>query len=91
MNSVNRQLYMNLLMVYFMKNFKLNKKVYCKNCYFDIVNLKVRICDETSMVSYRLKKKYKLFFKFFNKIIVNNNEKTVKFFTDDEIFIKNFL
>lgn len=91
MNSVNRQLYMNLLMVYFMKNFQLNKKVYCKNCYFDIVNLKVRICDETSMVSYRLKKKYKLFFKFFNKIIVNNNEKTVKFFTDDEIFIKNFL
>lgn len=91
MNSVSKQMYANMLMLHFIKNFQLNRKVYCKNCYFNIKNMKVRICDEKSMVCYKLKKKYKIYLKFFHKIIVNKNDKSIKFFTDDDIFIKSFL
>lgn len=91
MNSANKRLYINLLISYFMENFYLNKKVYCKNCYFNIKHMRVLICDGNSMASYKLKEKYRIYLKFFNKIIINSSKKTISFMGDEEIFIKNFL
>ena len=91
MNSVTKQLYLNKIMERFMDNFYRNKKIYCHTCSFNITHMKVQIYEENCTRIYKLKQKYRIFSKFFNKIVVSNIDKTVKFYSDDEIFIKTFL